>query len=72
MKDRAYKTGGQWIGIFVRALGVGHREAVEMLRALEASGEMLVRRGGTWGLTYRLRPEDGRSAVQGAGQRAAG
>ena len=57
MKDRAYKTGSQWIEIFRRELGVGHREAIEMLRFLERNGVLERRRHGVWGFTYALRSE---------------
>ena len=58
MKDRPYKTGGQWIELFKRVLGLGHREACEMFRTLERNGVMEPRRNGTWGITYAMRGED--------------
>lgn len=57
MKDRPFKTGGQWVEIFRRALGLGHREAVEMFRTLEKNGVMERRRNGVWGFTYAMRKE---------------
>lgn len=57
MKDRPFKTGGQWIELFKHVLGLGHREAVEMFRTLERNGVMEPRRHGTWGITYAMRKE---------------
>ena len=57
MKDRRYKTGGQWIELFRRALGVGHGESVRMLRVLEENGTFARRLRLGWGVTYALRDE---------------
>ena len=58
MKGRPFKTGGQWIELFKRVLGLGHREAVQMFRTLEKNGVMEPRRHGVWGFTYAMRSED--------------
>jgi hypothetical protein len=57
MKDRAFKTGSQWIEIFRSVLGVGHREAIEMLRFLESERVLRRRFDGVWGVRYAMTEE---------------
>lgn len=57
MKDRAYKTGSQWIEIFRSELGVGHQEAINMLRHLESERVLKRRFDGVWGVRYALTEE---------------
>lgn len=59
MKDRAYKTGSQWIEIFRSVLGVGRSEAIDMLRHLESERVLKRRFDGVWGVRYALREDVG-------------
>jgi len=66
MKDRAFKTGSQWIEIWRRELGVGHREAIDMLRHLERERVLRRRFDGVWGVRYAMTNE----RPEGASRRA--